>query len=159
MTLQSEHIPHHHGAAHGPHDGHGTSHGTGHGSMGHLMLGFGLAAALTIIPFGLVIDEVEIARSTFVAIIMGLGAVQILVHLVYFLHVNRSAEEGWTMAATSFAVLILVILLSGSLWVMHNMNEHMMPMHGMKAGGMQMNGMEMDKMRIDQMRSLQSQEG
>ena len=123
-----------------------THHAHDHGTMGQLMIGFALAAILTIIPFYLVMAEVDMARSTLVGIIMGLGAVQIVVHLVYFLHLKPSSEEGWNFFATIFAVIILVIVLAGSLWVMHNMNENMMPMH------------EMDQ-HIEQMKSLQSQQG
>ena len=123
-----------------------THHAHDHGTMGQLMIGFALAAILTIIPFYLVMAEVDMARSTLVGISMGLGAVQIVVHLVYFLHLKRSSEEGWNFFATIFAVVILVIVLAGSLWVMHNMNENMMPMH------------EMDQ-HIEQMKSLQSQQG
>ncbi|MBY6091615.1 cytochrome o ubiquinol oxidase subunit IV [Pseudooceanicola sp. 502str34] len=108
-----------------------SDHAHSHGTMGRLMVGFGLAAFLTIIPFALVMMEVDLPRNWLVGIIMGLGAVQIIVHLVYFLHINSSVEEGWTMAATVFSVVILGIVLAGSLWVMHNMNENMMPMHEM----------------------------
>ena len=123
-----------------------THHAHDHGTMGQLMIGFTLAAILTIIPFYLVMAEVEMARSTLVGIIMGLGAVQIIVHLVYFLHLKRSSEEGWNFFAAIFAVVILVIVLADSLWVMHNMNENMMPMHEMEQ-------------QIEQMKSLQSQQG
>lgn len=108
-----------------------AAHG-GHGTFGRLMTGFALAALLTLVPFALVMGEVHMARSTLVAIIMGLGAVQIVVHLVYFLHVNRQAEEGWTLAATIFSVIILVIVMAGSLWVLHNMDANMMPMPDME---------------------------
>lgn len=118
-----------------------TQHGS-HGSMGTLMTGFALAALLTIVPFALVMGELQISRIAMIGIIMGLAAVQILVHLVFFLHVNRSAEGGWTLAASIFSVIILVIVLAGSLWVMHNMNENMMPMPDM-----------------DHMMNLQSQQG
>lgn len=118
-----------------------TQHGS-HGSMGTLMTGFALAALLTIVPFALVMGEVQISRTAMIGLIMGLAAVQILVHLVFFLHVNRSAEGGWTLAASIFSVIILVIVLAGSLWVMHNMNENMMPMPDM-----------------DHMMNLQSQQG
>lgn len=123
-----------------------NTHGSdgGHGTMGQLMIGFALAAVLTLIPFALIMGEVEMSRTTLIGIIMGLGALQILVHLVYFLHVNRDAEEGWTLSASIFAVLILAIVLAGSLWVMHNMNDNMMPMHDME---------------LEQMKSLQSQQG
>ncbi|MDK3018232.1 cytochrome o ubiquinol oxidase subunit IV [Pseudodonghicola flavimaris] len=113
-----------------------------HGTMGRLMIGFALAAILTIIPFALVMGEVEMERTTLIGIIMGLGAVQIIVHLVYFLHVSGDSEEGWTLGSTLLAIIILFIVLAGSLWVMHNMNVNMMPMPDM-----------------DQMLNLQSQQG
>ncbi|PZU87442.1 MAG: cytochrome o ubiquinol oxidase subunit IV [Shinella sp.] len=119
------HADHSHHADHA-HDSHGD-HG-GHGSLSNLMIGFALAAILTIIPFGLVMAEVEMSKMALIAIIMGLGAVQIVVHLIYFLHLNNSQEEGWTMASTMLTVIILMIVLAGSLWVMHNMNANMMPM-------------------------------
>lgn len=103
----------------------------GHGSMGRLMTGLALAAILTIIPFALVMGEFHLSRNAVVGIIMALGTVQIIVHLVYFLHVNRQAEEGWTLAATIFSVVIVVIVMAGSLWVLRNMDEKMMPMPDM----------------------------
>jgi len=108
-----------------------SQHGS-HGTMGRLMIGFALAAILTIIPFALVMGEVEMERTTLIGIIMGLGAVQIIVHLVYFLHVSGGSEEGWTLGSTLLALIILGIVLAGSLWVMHNMNENMMPKHDME---------------------------
>ncbi|EEX14618.1 cytOchrome o ubiquinol oxidase subunit IV [Citreicella sp. SE45] len=125
---------------------HSHSESHGHGTMGQLMIGFALAAILTIIPFFLVMVDTGLSRTALVGIIMGLGAVQIIVHLVYFLHLNSSSEEGWTLLASMFSVVILVIVLAGSLWVMHNMNENMMPMP------------DMDR-HMEQMRSLQSQQG
>lgn len=98
-----------------------------HGTMSQLMIGFAMAVVLTVVPFVLVMSEVEMSRTLLVGIIMGLAAVQIIVHLVYFLHVNRHAEGGWTLAASVFSVVILGIVLVGSLWVMHNMNTYMMP--------------------------------
>lgn len=102
-------------------------HEDSHGSMGQLMTGFVLAAILTIIPFALVMSGVEMNRTLLVGIIMLLAAVQIIVHLVYFLNLKNNAEGGWTMAGTLLAVIILAIILVGSLWVMHNMNVNMMP--------------------------------
>ncbi|HEY0212919.1 MAG TPA: cytochrome o ubiquinol oxidase subunit IV [Paenirhodobacter sp.] len=98
-----------------------------HGTMSQLMIGFAMAVVLTLVPFALVMSEVEMNRTLLIGIIMGLGGVQIIVHLVYFLHLNSKSEQGWSVAATIFAVVILVIVLAGSLWVMHNMNVNMMP--------------------------------
>ena len=85
---------------------HSHSESHGHGTMGQLMIGFALAAILTIIPFFLVMVDTGLSRTALVGIIMGLGAVQIIVHLVYFLHLNSSSEEGWTLLASMFSVVL-----------------------------------------------------
>ena len=122
-----------HAEAHGEHhDGHG-SHGAPHGSMRGYVTGFLLSVVLTAIPFWLVMNDV-LGNSTLTAIvIMGFAAVQIVVHMVYFLHMNSRAEEGWSMMALIFTIIIVVIALSGSLWVMYHLNANMMPsdMHKM----------------------------
>ncbi len=99
-----------------------------HGTMRTLMTGFALAVILSVIPFALVMMESDMSRTWLIGIIMGLGAIQIIVHLVYFLHLKSDNEGGWTMSATILAVVIVGIVLAGSLWVMHNMNANMMPM-------------------------------
>ena len=58
---------------------------------------------------------------------MALAMVQIVVHMIYFLHMNTKSEAGWTMMALIFTVIIVVIVISGSLWVMYHMNLNMMP--------------------------------
>jgi cytochrome o ubiquinol oxidase operon protein cyoD len=62
-----------------------------------------------------------------VLLIMGLGVIQIFVHMIYFLHMNTKSEGGWTFMALIFTVVVVMITLIGSLWVMYNMNKNMMP--------------------------------
>ena len=52
---------------------------------------------------------------------------QIVVHMIYFLHMNTTSEGGWTMLALIFTLVLVVITLSGSLWVMYHLNPNMMP--------------------------------
>ena len=59
---------------------------------------------------------------------MGFALVQIVVHMIYFLHMNTKSEGGWTMMALIFTLVIVVITLVGSLWVMYHLNTNMMPM-------------------------------
>ena len=59
--------------------------------------------------------------------ILAFAAVQIVVHMVYFLHMDSKSQHGWTMLAFIFTVVLVVITLSGSLWVMFHMNNNMMP--------------------------------
>ncbi|QNA89120.1 cytochrome o ubiquinol oxidase subunit IV [Massilia sp. Dwa41.01b] len=123
----SEHHNHH---AHGAHDAlHGHTHGDEpgvHYSLKDYTIGFVLAVILTAIPFWLVMNNVlDPAMTKFV--IMGFAAVQLVVHMVYFLHMNSKSEGGWNMMALILTLVLLGIVLSGSIWVMYHMNANMMP--------------------------------
>ena len=61
------------------------------------------------------------------AIIMGFAAVQMVVHMIFFLHLNGKVEGGWTLTALVFTLILVVIMMSGSLWVMYHLNSNMMP--------------------------------
>ena len=71
-----------------------------------------------------------IANSNVAAmVVLAFAAVQIVVHMVFFLHMNPRSEGGWNMLALIFTAVLVVIVLSGSLWVMHHLNTNMMPMN------------------------------
>jgi len=122
---------------HGDHDDHGhhdEDEGHEHGSLRSYVTGFVLSVILTAIPFWLVMGKVFNNSSTTALVIMAFAVVQIVVHMVYFLHMNARSEGGWTMLALIFTVLLVVITLAGSIWVMYHLNHNMMPMsvHDMK---------------------------
>jgi len=102
-----------------------------HGSLSTYLLGFVLSVVLTAIPFWLVTSGVFPSKQVTALIIMAFAAVQIVVHMIYFLHMNTKAENGWSMMAMIFTVVMVVIALSGSLWVMNHLNSNMMPVHEM----------------------------
>lgn len=112
------------------HDSHHDAHGAGHvphGSLRGYITGFLLSVVLTAIPFWLVMNGV-LANSTLTAIVIMLfAAAQIVVHMVYFLHMSSRSEGGWTMMALIFTIIIVAIALAGSLWVMFHLNANMMP--------------------------------
>ena len=114
-------------ADHGHHDHHHGDHAS-HGTFGSYMTGFVLSVILTAIPFWLVMGNVIADRSVTAVLIMGLGLVQIVVHMIFFLHMDTKSEGGWNMMALLFTVVLVLIALSGSLWVMHNLNAYMMPL-------------------------------
>ncbi len=114
------------GAAHADDHGHGQD-AHGHGSFKDYVTGFVLSVILTAIPFWLVMGDVLGDKLITGVVILGLGAVQIVVHMIYFLHMNTKSENGWTLMALIFTAILVVIVLSGSLWVMYHMNLNMMP--------------------------------
>ena len=64
-------------------------------------------------------------------VILGFAMVQIIVHMFYFLHMNTRVEGGWSMLALLFTAVLVLIMLSGSIWVMYHLNTNMMPVHDM----------------------------
>ncbi|TDF66455.1 cytochrome o ubiquinol oxidase subunit IV [Cupriavidus sp. L7L] len=108
--------------AHAAHDSHST-----HASFKGYAIGFILAVILTVIPFKLVMDG-SLDKGMILWIILGMAAVQILVHLKYFLHLDTSSDQRSNVIALLFTALILVIVVAGSLWIMHNLNTNMMVM-------------------------------
>ena len=102
-----------------------------HGSLRDYVIGFLLSAALTALSFWLVMSGVMEGKLSTAWLIMGLAAVQMIVQVRYFLHVSGRSESGWTMVSLIFTLIIVVITLAGSLWVMHHLDENMMPSHEM----------------------------
>lgn len=124
-------------AAHDTHDPHG---GAAHGSRRTYLTGFFLSVVLTAIPFALVMTGVIADARVTVGLVMAAALIQIVVHMIYFLHMSAKSENGWTLMALIFTIILVVIAISGSLWVMYNMNANMMPsMSGTAAGAMSPN--------------------
>ncbi|MGE6211086.1 cytochrome o ubiquinol oxidase subunit IV [Comamonas aquatica] len=118
-------------SAHDLHAGHDDHHGEEeiHVTTGGYVTGFILAVILTVIPFWLVMAKVIDNRAT-AAMVLGLfAAVQVVVHMYFFLHMNGKIQGGWTMLSTIFSVVFVAITLAGTLWVMFHMNTNMMPSH------------------------------
>lgn len=97
-----------------------------HATVKGYVIGFLLSVVLTAIPFWLVMAEVLPKQAT-TLIIVAFAAVQMVVHMVFFLHLNAKVEGGWSLLALVFTAALVVIMLAGSIWVMYHMNTNMMP--------------------------------
>lgn len=91
------------------------------------LTGFLLAAVLTAIPFWLVMGSVLDNKTATLAIILALGAVQIVVHVIYFLHMDAKAEGGWNLMSFLFTATLILIVLVGSLWIMIHLKDNTHP--------------------------------
>ncbi len=109
------------------HDAHHDEGGHAHASVRGYVTGFVLSVVLTAIPFWLIMGKVIANPGMAAAVILAFAAVQIVVHMVYFLHMNTKSEGGWNMLALIFTLVLVVITLAGSMWVMRHMNSNMMP--------------------------------
>jgi cytochrome o ubiquinol oxidase operon protein cyoD len=57
-----------------------------------------------------------------------LAIAQMGVHLVFFLHITTGPDNTNNMLALAFGVLIVMLVMTGSLWIMANLNDNMLPM-------------------------------
>jgi len=119
---------------HAPNDAHDSHDAPGHGTRRSYLIGFALSVVLTAVPFWLVMGGALGDKQTTALVIMGFALVQVIVHMIYFLHMNTRSEGGWNMMALIFTVVLVAIGLIGSLWVMHHMNLNMMPGMGTVSG-------------------------
>lgn len=133
------HRPNHgQGHDHAHHDAHDHHGGAAHGSRREYWIGFILSVLLTAPAFALVMTGIIPDPRVTAGIVIALALVQIVVHMIYFLHMNTKSENGWTMLALIFTAIIVLIVIAGSLWVMYHMNLNMMPGMQMEqsSGGM-----------------------
>ena len=79
--------------SHDHHDDHG--HGeeeVSHSTLKGYMMGFFLAVVLTAIPFWLVMGKVIPNPQTLAIVILTFAAIQIVVHMIYFLHMDTKSQ-------------------------------------------------------------------
>ncbi|MGY3605967.1 MULTISPECIES: cytochrome o ubiquinol oxidase subunit IV [unclassified Bradyrhizobium] len=101
------------------------------GGVGLRVLGYvtglGLALLLTATSFFIAGTDLVWQPSIPVAIIV-LAIAQMGVHLVFFLHLTTGPDNTNNVMALAFGVLIVFLVIGGSLWIMANLNQNMMPM-------------------------------
>ena len=56
-----------------------------------------------------------------------LAVAQMGVHLVFFLHITTGPDNTNNVLALAFGVLIVTLVVAGSLWIMSDLNDNMMP--------------------------------
>ena len=104
------------------HDHHDASHGT----VKQYSIGFIVSVILTVVPFYMVMNAADFSRGSIVATIAITAIAQILIQLVYFLHMNSSAEQRWNVIAFIYTILTIAVLLIGSVWIMNYLHSNMM---------------------------------
>ncbi|MDH1070423.1 cytochrome o ubiquinol oxidase subunit IV [Acinetobacter johnsonii] len=102
-----------------------NSAGASHGNTKQYTIGFILSVILTVIPFGMVMAG-GFGRGIVMAVITITAVAQVLVQLVYFLHMNSSSEQRWNVIAFIYTVLCIAVLLVGSVWIMNYLHYNMM---------------------------------
>lgn len=88
------------------------------------LFGFVLALVLTLAAFGMVRAPLE--REWILGSLAVLAAVQMGVHLGFFLDLGRHGTRPEIRLAVGFALLLIAIMVGGTAWIMSDLHLRMM---------------------------------
>jgi len=97
---------------------------TGSRTLKTYLTGYVLALVLTASSFGIAASGALSMRAALIAI-SAAAIVQVLVHLRYFLHLRLRTTPPERLLAISFAAVLILIMIGGSLWIMLNLSYRM----------------------------------
>jgi cytochrome o ubiquinol oxidase operon protein cyoD len=92
-------------------------------------IGFLSSIILTVIAYAVVVHDVftEFWSPAMIAIILAvLASLQLVIQLLFFLHLGDEEKPRWKLLSFIFAFIILGIVVFGSLWIMFDLNARMM---------------------------------
>jgi cytochrome o ubiquinol oxidase subunit IV len=99
-----------------------------HGSMESYLVGFGVALLLTAGSFLLALYRAKIPSTALILSLIGLGLMQAVAQLIFFLHVGEEEKPKWETLILAFMTLLLLVVVIGSLWIMFDLNNRLMVM-------------------------------
>ena len=89
-------------------------------------MGLALAVALTATSFWVANTSLLWAPGVVLGLAV-LAIAQMGVYLVFFLHITTGPDNTNNVLALAFGILIVFLVIAGSLWIMTNLNENLMP--------------------------------
>lgn len=102
-----------------------SRHEAAQGSLKSYVMGFLTSLYLTLTAYFVTVKHL-LSGWALIGMLMGLAVIQLLVQLIFFLHLGRESKPRWNVQVLLFAVMVVGIVVGGSLWIMSNLNYHMM---------------------------------
>ena len=99
-------------------------HEYGHGTLKSYIVGFILSILLTVVPYFIVVNHL-FTNGIIIAAVVILAVLQLLVQLIFFLHLNTESKPRWNLTAFVFSTLIVAILVAGTMWIMYHLDYNM----------------------------------
>ena len=89
------------------------------------IVGFLLSVVFTVAPFYLVMTK-SLERNQLVVILAVTAVIQLVIQLKFFLHLDFSPSLRDNMLSFVFTGVILIVIVFGSMWVLHDLDYLMM---------------------------------
>lgn len=99
------------------------------GSILTYTAGFVISLCLTLVAYFLVRKHVNAHHLIFtdrflLVSTLALAITQLFVQLIFFFHLDRESKPWWNNTALAFALLVVITIVAGSMWIMANLDYH-----------------------------------
>lgn len=98
-----------------------------YGSISSYVIGFILSLEFTIIPYYLVTTHRTVPGTTLLTTILVLGVLQMIIQVVFFLHLGRGPKPLYNVAFFVATVGMILVVTVGSIFIMSNLHSRMSP--------------------------------
>lgn len=100
-------------------------------SLASYIIGFILSLVFTLGAAWIVWEHVSSGHTVFahaviIPIILALAIAQMIIQLVFFMHLGAGEGSRWNFGALISTVGIILIIVIGSIWIMDHLNYNMM---------------------------------
>lgn len=95
-------------------------------TLSSYVIGLILSVILAVATYVIALES-RLDEGTMISFLMGLGIIQALVQLHFFLHLGKGASARWNVVVFFFMIVVIAIIIGGTLWIMFNLNERVMP--------------------------------
>lgn len=97
------------------------------GTMKSYVIGFILSLIFTFIPYYLVKYQI-LSGSSLLIMILGFAVLQLIVQVIFFLHLGRGPKPNWNLFFFIATVGIILVVVGGSIMIMSNLYRNMTPL-------------------------------
>lgn len=92
-----------------------------HKTMQSYVIGFVLSLIFTFIPYYMVVNQV-VAGTTLLVTILGFAVVQMMIQIVFFLHIGRGPKPFYNIVFFILTIITILVVVGGSVVIMHNLH-------------------------------------
>lgn len=97
-----------------------------HGSTRSYIIGFLLSLIFTAIPYYMVVNK-SVSGTALLVTILAFGVLQMLVQVLFFLHLGRGPKPLYNVVFLIFTVTTILVVVGGSIFIMTNLHYNMSP--------------------------------
>jgi cytochrome o ubiquinol oxidase operon protein cyoD len=98
-------------------------------SLKPLYLGFTLTVIFLTAAYRIV-TRYHLSKEGLFVTLMSLAVIQAVLQLAFFMHLGLQKKNHWYLITFLFTLLIIIIVVSGSLWIMQNIAQYETPSLG-----------------------------